>query len=423
MKRGISPLIGVLLIIGFTIGIALLIFIWGQKFTIDVIEITEKEALQRIEIITGVDIIVRDLFYKNSKGSSVPTMHLKIENTKTKPIQELLVKITNKNGESTIKHIKPDKVLTYYPILIGFGINTFDTEYSNPLISKVEVIPIVDIKGEFVRASNINVKPKITEKTVIKALTSYGAKLYLPSTTEEEITLTSGKKPIIRALYDPNERQGAYKFTEADKNYIEIPDNPSLSALKKMTLSLWLKLDPSIMPSSEIPNDDSSISGIVSKAESILGYGENTDIDGLAKGENKEWILYYDAREGFSVIRFIAYDTDLKWIAAQFKIDTSNYNLEANKWYHLTLTWDASAEWEERIKFYLNGFYVTEQWKEDFYRSASFNIKDSSASIFIGGSNHQYESSFFNGYIDDVMIYDKLLKPEEILDLYNAQKI
>jgi hypothetical protein len=93
-----------------------------------------------------------------------------------------------------------------------------------------------------------------------------------------------------------------------------------------------------------------------------------------------------------------------------FKIDTKNGTdivsttvLQANQWYHVAGTLDARGE----SKIYINGVLDN-------------SATGSSKEYFIGPANigaYQNSSRFFDGMIDDVRIYNRILSEAEILEL------
>ena len=90
--------------------------------------------------------------------------------------------------------------------------------------------------------------------------------------------------------------------------------------------------------------------------------------------------------------------------------DLSN-NLKVNKWHHITGVVDGS---ESRI--YLDGILRG--------TAANIgNINESSNSIWIGGQDRQYYNYLFNGSIDDVKIYNRVLSDSEIDEEYNLSAV
>ena len=63
-KRGISPLIGTVLLIGFTIGIALLIFSWGGRFTTELTEAEGSIVKEQFAVLSDVDFKVQEVSYE-----------------------------------------------------------------------------------------------------------------------------------------------------------------------------------------------------------------------------------------------------------------------------------------------------------------------------------------------------------------------
>jgi hypothetical protein len=78
-----------------------------------------------------------------------------------------------------------------------------------------------------------------------------------------------------------------------------------------------------------------------------------------------------------------------------------NQELELNKWYYVTTTYDGVTG---TYSIYLNGELDAQQ-SGKFESGSSINIK------YIGGENNQ---SFFNGIIDEIKVYNRVLEIEEI---------
>jgi hypothetical protein len=88
-------------------------------------------------------------------------------------------------------------------------------------------------------------------------------------------------------------------------------------------------------------------------------------------------------------------------------ITTSSMPLALNTWYHVVMTSNSST-----FKVYVNA--------STFAGPTSYTTTGARADMYMGtisGSNE-----FFNGYIDDVRIYNKALTPSEINDIYNYSR-
>jgi hypothetical protein len=87
-------------------------------------------------------------------------------------------------------------------------------------------------------------------------------------------------------------------------------------------------------------------------------------------------------------------------------LDTSNFQLSANKWHHVVFTISPIGIWT----YYLNG--VADSFPKSY---GNTNTPSGFARI-----SHYAQS--WKGYIDELAIYNKALSSEEISQLYNSQK-
>ena len=99
-------------------------------------------------------------------------------------------------------------------------------------------------------------------------------------------------------------------------------------------------------------------------------------------------------------------------LSARVKVGGTSYNFDGpsistNNWYHVALTYNGS----EAI-LYLNGNNAVSN------SSMSGDLDANSDNLHIGTFFNKSSKYFFDGLIDDVRIYDKALRPEEIFDLY-----
>jgi hypothetical protein len=83
-----------------------------------------------------------------------------------------------------------------------------------------------------------------------------------------------------------------------------------------------------------------------------------------------------------------------------------------NQWYHVAFTWDASTE---TLKLFVDGSELTPNIISD----ASIGDVSPSTSVSIGSQIGGY-NTFFNGFIDEVAIWDQALSADEILQDYNS---
>lgn len=86
---------------------------------------------------------------------------------------------------------------------------------------------------------------------------------------------------------------------------------------------------------------------------------------------------------------------------------------DAGGWYFVTATWNSSAPGEE-LKLYINGVLIAN-------KTLSGALNTNAGDVRIGKKVHSggdYE--LFDGYIDEVGLWERALSAEEIVDLYNS---
>lgn len=86
----------------------------------------------------------------------------------------------------------------------------------------------------------------------------------------------------------------------------------------------------------------------------------------------------------------------------------STESVELGKWYHVVLTYD-----NRFLNLYINGEIDTKM-KKGF--TSRFLRTDS---VMLGNSANKKNDRFFNGIIDDVAIYNKVLSEDEVKELYH----
>lgn len=112
----------------------------------------------------------------------------------------------------------------------------------------------------------------------------------------------------------------------------------------------------------------------------------------------------------------IYYVLESERVAAGMTLDStrdfglySNTKFERNIWHHLVLCYNF-----EQARLYIDGMLQTEASKQ-------FETKFLPAdSVMLGATANKKNNRFFNGIIDDVEFYDRVLAQDEVLDLYNA---
>jgi len=147
------------------------------------------------------------------------------------------------------------------------------------------------------------------------------------------------------------------------------------------SLSTWVKMD------------DNSTFRILSKDNGV--------------GSNREWLLATDAGGNLNI-----YLID----GGQFRGREYTTPLPENEWLHISATYDGSGGENFRLglKLYVNGVQVD---NVDFGSGGYVAMDVSTANNFYIG---RYATTYADGKLADVRIYDDELTASEVLDLYNG---
>lgn len=168
----------------------------------------------------------------------------------------------------------------------------------------------------------------------------------------------------------------AYCFNGSD-NYIQIDNVKELDKIEAITVCAWINPQ-----SYTIENWASWVSKPVREnfSQFRIGFGREPDkLWGLTLYDST-WTEYY-----------------------------ANNNIPLNKWSYVVFILDAKTK---TAKAYLNG-------KEVGSLQNVKKIPDSQSPLYIGYQAD--DRTMFDGMIDEVRIYNRVLKPEEIIILYNLK--
>jgi flagellin-like protein len=149
MKKGISPLIATVLIIGFTVALAAIIITWSTGFTKRMQTQTEETA--NVQIICATDVV----FSVKNVCKSGTNYNVLIQNDGKEPIKSWKVRVY-KNA-NTVQPL--DKAVS----IAAFGIGTLtisesELTYSAPKdVRQIEAFPVIERGGkEIVCSQNVN---------------------------------------------------------------------------------------------------------------------------------------------------------------------------------------------------------------------------------------------------------------------------
>lgn len=91
-KKGISPLIATVLILGFTVALAAIIMVWGQRFTTGTMKTTEETSNLQMACATDVD------FDMSVCKTAAGLYYMTIDNKGTKKIEDLAMRFYDADG-------------------------------------------------------------------------------------------------------------------------------------------------------------------------------------------------------------------------------------------------------------------------------------------------------------------------------------
>lgn len=144
-KRGISPLIATVLLLGFTVALAAVIMTWGTGFTKKMQEQTEETA--NIQMTCATDVVF-DIKSVTKSGSDI--YNILVSNDGKEPIKKW--KIRFYENAATVKLSTTDPIVKE---ISAFGLDTITATPAAGLtgVRKVEVIPIISKGGKDVVCS------------------------------------------------------------------------------------------------------------------------------------------------------------------------------------------------------------------------------------------------------------------------------
>lgn len=134
-KKGISPLIATVLLIGFTIALAAVVMIWGQNLFQQTTEQTGEQASSQIKCIQEVDI---DIISATNANPIVAMVDNKGEATIVNAIAKVYftdntVTVVNGNLSTSM----------FNNTLVAYGRNQISISYSGAgALDKVEILPV-----------------------------------------------------------------------------------------------------------------------------------------------------------------------------------------------------------------------------------------------------------------------------------------
>lgn len=155
-KKGISPLIATVLIIGFTVALAAVIMTWGQGFSKSMQQSTE--ATTNVQLTCAQDVLfeVKSVCYVDEAVDT--KVKITVANNGNKGLKSITARL--KETESLIQVITLDDGT---PLtgknLDAFGLKVFEVTTLAPItgadkVTEVELIPVIDVSGKEVTCAS-----------------------------------------------------------------------------------------------------------------------------------------------------------------------------------------------------------------------------------------------------------------------------
>lgn len=215
-KRGISPLIATVLVLGFTVSLAAVVMVWGTGFAQRMQTSTEEAAGKQVTCSQSVMFDLRDVTFKGSELATAITLFL--ENSGNVKIDGFSAKLY---GSDSIQNVEITSGLN-----VG-GLANLEANYNLPqtgLIQKVEVSPIINLGGEKVTCANNYVAQEIVYSSDLLASRNGGFELDFaswPFKSPEASILLASSEPLNvyeggKSLKITSGRGGGWKYTEQD---------------------------------------------------------------------------------------------------------------------------------------------------------------------------------------------------------------
>lgn len=174
-------------------------------------------------------------------------------------------------------------------------------------------------------------------------------------------------------------------------NYIRIPDHPSLALKTSFTLSAWV---------------------LVKDFYEGNCHGNRILMKGFADRDNGNYLLTFDDNHFTGGKNCGGTKVDKKhqaFYSAFIKPVAGKY-VEKDKWYLLCFTYDG-----KKATLYVNDELAGEGEADNYNFS---NDED----LFFGRLDNQNYPYWFNGLLDDVRIYNRVLSKEELTAIFNLKE-
>lgn len=206
-----------------------------------------------------------------------------------------------------------------------------------------------------------------------------------PGTRNQLVGILEGQESRPQWAQGRWAQKTALYFDRSQNQWVRIPSDPKICITGPITLGAWIKMEEA--PAGFVPGMHGG---------NIISNGKDQTINyNLAYG------LYY---HGHMMIYMRAHEIDFHTIGPEI-------DLSIDEWHFLSVTHDNYF-----VRFYIDGKLM--KTAEKFYNSQPIQ-----ADLIIGGMEAMDQPKYrFNGFIDEVLIFNRILSEEEMQVLYDTGK-
>jgi len=177
-------------------------------------------------------------------------------------------------------------------------------------------------------------------------------------------------------VQDRHEKEGKSLMFDGTNNFIKISDHSALQIEEEITISAWVKLPDSL------PDNDGTI--IYKSATGLNDY--------------------------FFTLIYSKDDQGYGWAVSSETLESSNYIQSENtavpgEWQHIIATFNGTDR-----NLYINNNKINDS------TISSFSVAENNSDLYIGQEATGIKK--YNGIIDDVRIYNRVISENEIMSLY-----
>jgi len=362
-KRGISALIAVVLILGFSVAVGAIVLTWGGGFIKNLQESTERSAEKQMTCSSDVRLDIRKIKFLGNK------IELLIENVGKKDIEKFHLRIYGSDGVDSIE---------VNSSLSSFGISNYEVEFDpgkTGFVESVGVFPSIIYGNEIISCSNI----KAGEEFGLGVPT--GAVLYINfddgsakdlSGNGNDGTLKNFDNTSISGPTTDGRVGSAFKFDGVD-DWVSISDDESLDfGVDDFAISAWVKTT----------------------------YGGTQRIVHKVSGIDQGYSFLLNSNINF----YIANESGEVGITVE-----SINNVFDDNWHHIVVSADRDGD----ATFYIDG--VLDSSSDISGEAGSISNNEP---ISIGYNPDSGGIQHFNGTIDEVKIWNISLSEGEIKSIY-----